>query len=117
MQINDVFEKKDYTEYAKWANKNNAQIIKLEDGKYQVVAIPQPPEKTIEEQKEDVRQTRRSLYIMQKDPLTCQIQALRDEQQTEEILNEIEYLQEERRRVVEKIKKENPYPKEVETVQ
>lgn len=62
--------------------------------------------------KEEVAEKRRSLYIMQKDPLTCQIQALRDEPQTEEILNEIESLQEERRRVVERIKNENPYPVE-----
>lgn len=60
--------------------------------------------------KEEVAERRRSLYIEQKDPLTCQIQALKDEPQTEEILNEIESLQEERKRVVEKIKNENPYP-------
>lgn len=62
--------------------------------------------------RDEISERRRQLYIAQKDPLTCQIQALRDEPQTEEILNEIESLQEERKRVVEKIKNENPYPVE-----
>lgn len=60
--------------------------------------------------KEEVAEKRRSLYIEQKDPLTCQIQALRDEEQTEEILNEIEALKIERAEVVARIKEENPYP-------
>lgn len=64
--------------------------------------------------KEEVSETRRQLYIAEKDPITCQIQALRDEEQTEEIMAQIESLKEERARVVEKIKAENPYPQEAE---
>lgn len=60
--------------------------------------------------KEEVSETRRSLYIMQKDPLTCQIQALRDEEQTDEIIAEIESLKVKRAEIVAKIKEENPYP-------
>lgn len=61
---------------------------------------------------EEVSETRRQLYIAQKDPITCQIQSLRDEEQTEEILAEIEALKQERAEVVAKIKEENPYPDE-----
>lgn len=71
---------------------------------------PIEPEKT----KEEVSETRRQLYIAEKDPITCQIQALRDEEQTEEIMAQIESLKEERARVVERIKAENPYPQEAE---
>lgn len=52
MQINDTFTKEQYTQYAKWANKNNAKIVKLEDGKYQVVTIPEPPEPTYAEKRQ-----------------------------------------------------------------
>lgn len=62
--------------------------------------------------KEEVAEKRRSLYIEQKDPITCQIQALRDEEQTDEIIAEIEALKIERAEVVAKIKEENPYPVE-----
>jgi hypothetical protein len=61
---------------------------------------------------EEVEATRRQLYIAQKDPITCQIQSLRDEEQTEEIVAEIEALKAERAEVVAKIKEENPYPTE-----
>lgn len=71
---------------------------------------PAEPEKT----KEEISETRRQLYIVEKDPITCQIQSLRDEEQTEEIMAQIESLKEERARVVEKIKAENPYPQEAE---
>lgn len=62
--------------------------------------------------KEEVAQTRRQLYIEHKDPITCQIQALKDEEQTEEIIAEIEALKVERAEIVAKIKEENPYPVE-----
>lgn len=71
------------------------------------------PERS-EPTKEEISETRRQLYIAEKDPITCQIQALRDEEQTEEIMAQIESLKEERARVVEKIKAENPYPQEAE---
>lgn len=61
---------------------------------------------------EEVRQTREALYRDQKDPITCQIQSLRDEEETEEILAEIEALKVKRAEIVAKIKEENPYPTE-----
>lgn len=79
-------------------------------GWYLMGYAPAEPEKT----KEEISETRRQLYIAEKDPITCQIQALRDEEQTEEIMAQIESLKEERARVVEKIKAENPYPQEAE---
>lgn len=77
------------------------------DGSWYVKGYaPEKPAPTHEE----IAQTRRQLYIEQKDPITCQIQALRDEEQTEEIIAEIEALKAERAEIVAKIKEENPYP-------
>lgn len=75
---------------------------------YLIGYAPEKPAPT----KQEVEETRRQLYIAQKDPITCQIQSLRDEEQTEEILAEIEALKAERAEVVAKIKEENPYPTE-----
>lgn len=87
------------------------EIVYGYDGKrYFKGEEPAQPEPT----KEEISETRRQLYIAEKDPITCQIQALRDEEQTEEIMAQIESLKEERARVVEKIKAENPYPQEAE---
>lgn len=108
MKIGDIFTKENYTEHAIWANENNAMIVALDNGKFQLTEIPQPLPPT----KEEVSEMRRQLYIAEKDPITCQIQALKDEEQTAEIILKIESLKEERTRVVEKIKAENPYPKE-----
>lgn len=67
--------------------------------------IPAP---TQEEQKEK----RAQAYLLEKDPITCQIQSLRDEEQTPEIEEEISELLEKRKQVVEDIKKRYPYPVE-----
>lgn len=61
---------------------------------------------------EEIKQIRRQLYIAQKDPITCQIQSLKDEEQTEEVIAEIKALMRERSELVAKIKEENPYPTE-----
>ena len=108
MKIGDIFTKENYTEHAIWANENNAMIEDLGGGKYQLVAIPEPLPPT----KEEVSETRRQLYIAEKDPITCQIQALKDEEQTEEVIAQIEALKAERAEVVARIKEENPYPVE-----
>lgn len=65
--------------------------------------IPAP---TIEEQKEK----RAQAYLLEKDPITCQIQSLRDEEQTPEIEEEISELLEKRKQVVQEIKERYPYP-------
>lgn len=77
----------------------------LHNGEY-VFEVP------YEEKYEEVRQAREQLYKEQKDPITCQIQSLRDEEETEEILAEIEALKVKRAEIVAKIKEENPYPEE-----
>lgn len=69
---------------------------------------PEKPALTYEE----IKQIRRQLYITQKDPITCQIQSLKDEEQTEEVIAEIKALMQERSELVAKIKEENPYPTE-----
>ena len=67
--------------------------------------------------KEEISVTRKRLYTDLVDPLTSQIQRLRDEEQTERIISQIESLKNERSELVKKIKEENPYPisSEVET--
>lgn len=62
--------------------------------------------------KEEVSETRKQLYTKLVDPLTSQINRLRDEPQTEELIAEIEALKVERSELVAKIKEENPYPTE-----
>ena len=87
------------------------EVEQAYDGSWYVLGFaPEKPEPTYEE----VRQTREALYRDQKDPITCQIQSLRDEEETEEILAEIEALKVKRAEIVAKIKEENPYPEENE---
>lgn len=64
--------------------------------------------------KEEVSETRRQLYIAQVDPITAHINRLKDEEQTDEVIAQIEALKAERAEVVAKIKEENPYPVEEE---
>lgn len=68
------------------------------------------PAPTQEEQKEK----RAQAYLLKKDPITCQIQSLRDEEQTPEIEEEISELLEKRKQVVQEIKERYPYPVETE---
>ena len=85
------------------------EVEQAYDGSWYLVGFaPEKPAPTYEE----VRQTREALYREQKDPITCQIQSLRDEEETEEILAEIEALKVKRAEIVAKIKEENPYPTE-----
>ena len=69
---------------------------------------PEEPEPTKEEQ----RQKRAEAYRLEKDPITCQINSLRDEEQTPEVIAEIASLVEERKAKVEEIKQQFPYPVE-----
>lgn len=95
----------------KWCDENNAHFLEIEpkeDGVRQFKIV----ELTLAEMQEEVRLTRASLYAQKKDPITCQIQALRDEEQTDEVVAEIENLKAERAAVVAEIKEQNPYPAE-----
>ena len=81
----------DYAEY------NGEYLLKSE--------IPAPS-------KEEQAEKRKQAYILEKDPITCQIQSLKDEEQTPEILEEIEALKQERAEIVQDIKNRFPYPEE-----
>ena len=74
----------------------------LHNGEY-VCEIPAPT-------KEEQRQARAEAYRLEKDPITCQINSLRDEEQTPEVVAEIASLIEERKAKVEEIKQRFPYP-------
>ena len=109
--IGQTFENTYPPEAAIWCNENNA-FIDIVEGVYTIVEIPEPPAPT----KEEVEATRRMLYIQHVDPITAHIQRLYDEEQTEEVVAEIDALKAERAMLVEKIKSENPYPETVEEV-
>lgn len=67
---------------------------------------PEKPAPTEEEQREN----RASAYQQEVDPITSHIQRLRDEEQTEEVIAEINELINERALKVEEIKQRYPYP-------
>ncbi len=67
---------------------------------------PEKPAPTEEEQ----RKNRELAYTQEVDPITCHIQRLADEEQTPEIIAEIERLKQERDEKVEEIKQRYPYP-------
>ena len=77
----------------------------LHNGEY-VCEIP------VDQQVEEMRQARAEAYRLEKDPITCQINSLRDEEQTPEVIAEIAALVEERKAKVEEIKQRYPYPVE-----
>ena len=62
--------------------------------------------------KEEQSEKRKQAYILEKDPITCHIQSLKDEEQTPEIREEIETLKQERAEKVQEIKERYPYPEE-----
>ena len=62
---------------------------------------------------EDIKQIRASRYALEADPLTNQIQRLKDEEQTDEIVAKIESLKERRKKIVAKIQVSNPYLEEI----
>lgn len=62
--------------------------------------------------KEEQREKRAEAYRIEKDPITCQIASLRDEEQTPEVIAEIQELIIERDTKVEEIKARYPYPVE-----
>ncbi len=121
--IDGTFDEK-FNEAKAWCNANKAILTEIierrENGKryFQINKIPEPKPAPVVEKPlltyEEVRQTREALYRDQKDPITCQIQSLRDEEQTEDIIAEIDALKVKRAEIVAKIKEENPYPEENE---
>lgn len=61
-----------------------------------------------------VQEQRKRVYIVEVDPITCNINRLKDEEQTPEIIAEIEILIQERVEKVQEIKDKYPYPDGVE---
>lgn len=96
----------------KWAEVNNARFVEIAP-KSETIRQFQIIELTYAEQVEEVRKTREQLYKEYKDPITCQIQSLRDEDViTPELEAEIAALIEKRKQIVAKIKEDNPYPEQ-----
>lgn len=106
--IGQIFNGSYPPEAAIWCNTNNAYIEVIGDKVYEIKAIPEPPAPTEEEQREN----RARAYQAEVDPITSHISRLRDEEQTEEIIAEIEELKAERTAKVEEIKERYPYPVE-----
>ena len=80
------------------------EIQETEDALLAVYNEPLPPTK------EEQQKARAEAYRLEKDPITCQINSLRDEEQTPEVIAEIASLVEERKAKVEEIKARFPYP-------
>ena len=82
------------------------EIQETEDALLAVYNEPLPPTK------EEQQKAREEAYIAKVDPITCHINRLKDEEQTEEVIAEIASLVEERKAKVEEIKQRYPYPAE-----
>lgn len=85
------------------------EVEQAYDGQWYVLGFaPKKPEPTKEEQ----QKARQEAYKAEVDPITCHINRLKDEEQTEEIIAEIASLVEERKAKVAEIKARYPYPVE-----
>ena len=101
----------EYSQVAEWCNNCGEYHIELYIDEndiewYRTVKNPEPLPPTKEEQREN----RAFAYQQYVDPITCNIDRLRDEEQTEEVIAEIEQLKLERNAKVEEIKARYPYP-------
>ena len=106
--VGQIFEGSYPPEAANACNQNGWFIDVIGDHRYEIKEIPEPTPPT----HEDVRRARAAAYQYEVDPLTSHISRLRDEEQTEEIIAEIEELKAERTAKVEGIKERYPYPDE-----
>ena len=84
------------------------EVVKGYDGDTYVKGYE--PIKSIEQLTEDVRVERERRYVSEVDPLTAQINRLRDEEQTPDIIARIEEVKLQRSAKVAEIKEANPYP-------
>ncbi|MBO7694949.1 MAG: hypothetical protein J6T10_20215 [Methanobrevibacter sp.] len=111
-QNNEIIKSTPFEKVAKhWGSYETTEenIVYGYDGKlYLESECPEPPAPTREEQ----RQKRADAYTREKDPITCQITSLRDEEQTPEIIAEINELLQKRAEVVADIQERYPYPVE-----
>lgn len=116
MEYGDIIEYIDGTrdlnfeEAQKWCLENNATLDELLDKRDLPKRYFQINEKIIPEPTyEELKMYRASAYQIEVDPITAHIQRLRDEEQTEETIAEIESLVTERTAKVEEIKQRYPY--------
>lgn len=104
-QLNKPYTEEERMNFIVEQNHNLGYEIKeTDDALLAVYNEPLPP--TEEEQ----REKRANAYLIEVDPITAHISRLRDEEQTEEVIAEIESLIEERALKVEEIKQRYPYP-------
>ena len=101
----------EYSQVAEWCNNGGEYHIELYIDEndiewYRTVKNPEPLPPTKEEQE----QNRARAYQQEVDSITSHIQRLRDMEQTEEIIAEINQLMIERDEKVEEIKSRYPYP-------
>lgn len=75
-----------------------------------LMEVEKPYDPSIDIETEIQRQNRAAAYRLEKDPITCHIESLKDEEQTPEIIEEIDSLKQERKDVVEEIQERYPYP-------
>lgn len=109
-QNNEIIKSTPFEKVAKtWGSYETTEenIVYGYDGKlYLESECPEPPAPTEEEQ----RQKREAAYTTEVDPITSHIQRLRDKEQTEEVIAEINKLIEERDKKVQEIVEKYPYP-------
>ena len=85
------------------------EVEQAYDGFWYVAGYaPEKPAPT----KEEISALRDREYTLYVDKITCHINRLKDEEQTPEIIAEIEALKQERTAKVEEIKQKYPYPEE-----
>lgn len=108
--IGQIFEGKYPPAAAFWCNANNAYIEVIGDHRYEIKAVPPAPAPT----HEDIAQIRAQEYQAKIDPITAHISRLKDEEQTEDIIAEIETLKSERSAKIQEIKERFPYMEEQE---
>ena len=103
MKITKPYTGKEYADLAVYCNANNCHIEDKGDYLESVENEPYIPTK------EEQRTFREKAYIIEVDPITCNINRLKDEEQTPEVIVEIEELKTKRAEKVEEIKARFPY--------
>ena len=114
--IGQKFYKPYPTSLSIWLDNNNAEVIEKHEQKeteagiidIRYYEICEKPKKTAPTN-EEIRKMRELAYIAEVDPITSHISRLRDEEQTEEIIAEIEKLKAEREEKRNAIKERFPY--------
>lgn len=104
-ELNNNYE--EYGKVASWCNENGYFI--KDTGKYYRVE-----KQNFVINNEMIENFRKVAYVQEVDPITAHIQRLYDEEQTEEIISEIEQLKEKRKQKVQEIKEKFPYNEELE---